>query len=114
MDQHLVICAHRGDIPLHYLKTVGVTDYIDDGPRTVVFNSLITSQTIPILLVDDSIFEFTEFLQARLSFPGDAPEQVILNPGITNVTILDDDSELSLKLIFIHFYSLFSLINFVS
>ena len=80
------------------MKTIDGSDYVSDGPLTLVFNSGNTRQSIPIPLIDDSIFELTETLQASLSVSGGvAPEHVILNPDLADITILDDDSELSLK-----------------
>ena len=80
------------------MKTVDGNDYVNNGPQILVFDSDITSLSIPLQLTDDSIFELTEMLQASLSFPaGVAPERVILDPDLANITIVDDYSKLCLK-----------------
>ena len=69
---------------------VGGADYVNDGPLTLVFNSSFTSLSIPLRVVDDSIFELSEILQASLKFPGgNIPLGVILSPDITNIRIRD-------------------------
>ena len=102
VDQLLVSCAYRGDNSVIVFENcIGGTDYVNTGPQTLVFNSGITRQSITLPLVDDSIFELTEMLQASLSFPGgDAPERVILDPDLASITVFDDDSESSLQAIF--------------
>ena len=104
MDQLLVSCPHRRDLSvIVFFFSIDGSDYVNDGPKTLVFNSSFTSLSIPLQIVNDSIFEVPEMLQASLRFMGVPPERVILSPNIANITILDDDqsqSESSLKVMF--------------
>ena len=78
-----------------YVFCADGTDYsAPAGGQILQFGPGNTSFTVPLTIVNDSIFELTESLQAILSFPdGGDPPLVFLDPGVANITIFDDDGK---------------------
>ena len=85
----------ESDTNSHYVPCVDGSDYSAPvGGQILQFGPGNTSFTVPLTIVSDGIFELTENLQAILSFPdgGDLP-LVLLDPGVANITIFDDDGK---------------------
>ena len=74
----------------HYVYAVG-SDFSYSGPQTYTFDASTNVSTINIALVNDNVYELIETFQARLSFHGQQPERVRIDPGRTYTTIFDDD-----------------------
>ena len=70
-----------------------------------MFEPGITQRTCEVPLVNDTVFEITESLNATLSFPGGiAPPRVSIAQGTTQITILDDDCEWIYETFHAHLY----------
>ena len=72
---------------------VGGNDYIGSSNIILLltFGPTTTSIDIPVIIIDDHIYELTESLTATLSFPGDPVTRVSLSPGSAQITIFDED-----------------------
>ncbi len=55
------------------------------------------------MILDDGADENMEIMSGSLSFPGLAPERVLLQPNTTIIQIHDDDGEMETPCIVIHF-----------
>ena len=66
------------------------TDYVRTGLSSLTFN-MNGTQTIPVAIVDDMVFENTESFSIVLSNP--QPDSVVLNPDTITITITDNDAE---------------------
>ena len=64
------------------------TDYVGIGVSPLTFTESGT-QTIPVDIVDDMVFENTESFSIVLSNP--QPGSVVLNPDTITITIRDND-----------------------
>ena len=64
------------------------TDYVRTGLSSLTFTESGT-QTIPVAIVDDMVFENTESFSIVLSNP--QPGSVVLNPDTITITITDND-----------------------
>ena len=64
------------------------TDYVRTGLSSLTFTESGT-QTIPVAIVDDMVFEDTESFSIVLSNP--QPDSVVLNPDTITITIRDND-----------------------
>lgn len=60
----------------------------------LTFDSSNTINVVPLTILDDEADENMETMSASLSFPGLAPERVLLKPNTTVVRIHDDDGEM--------------------
>ena len=78
---------------IHWFAPDGDDYQINVGVQRYTFNSLLTSYSLNISIIDDSVFETTESFLVGLRFADEAPSRVILEPAQTNVEILDDDSK---------------------
>ena len=89
----LVLVSPPPCVPLFSFSPGGF-DYAAVGPFTLVFEPGITQITFEVPLVNDTVFEITESLNATLSFPdGIASPRVSIAQETTQITILDDDGE---------------------
>ena len=66
------------------------TDYTD-VPITLTFGATISTQTVTLSILDDSVVENTEFFNLALTSEDSA---AVLNPATTRIYIEDVDSEL--------------------
>ena len=55
------------------------------------FDSATTTFDIPVSIIDDSVYELTEYFKSALSFPGAPVPRVTLYPNSTQTAIFDDD-----------------------
>ena len=60
----------------------------------LTFDSSNTVSVVPLRILDDEADENMEIMSASLSFPGLAPERVLLEPNTTIIQIHDDDGEI--------------------
>ena len=74
----------------YYVYAVG-SDFSYSGPQAYTFDASTNVSIINIALVNDNVYELIETFQARLSFHGQQPERVRIDPGRTYATIFDDD-----------------------
>ena len=70
--------------------------------RNLTFNAAVTSQTVPVAIIDDLIVERSEIINLTLTSTDPA---VILNPSTSTVTIEDVDS----KSVDVEYYTLASM-----
>ena len=82
MKSHIII--------LSYTSSAG-TDYIE-ATITLMFDATISTQTVTVSILDDSVVEDTEFINLALTSVDSA---VILNPATARINIEDVDSELT-------------------
>ena len=76
----------------YFLSTIPAgTDYTDTTV-TLMFDATISTQTVTVSILDDSVVEDTEFINLALTSVDNA---VILNPATARIHIEDVDSELT-------------------
>ena len=64
------------------------SDYTSPGAVTLTFNSTTTSQTVPVIIVDDEILEGNETFFGNLATTDD---RIDINPVNANATIFEDN-----------------------
>ena len=62
----------------------------------LTFDSSNTINVVPLTILNDQTDENTETMTASLSFPGLAPERILLEPNTSVVQIHDDDGEMDM------------------
>ena len=63
----------------------------------LTFNSSNIVKVVPLTILDDDADEIMEVISASLSFPGLAPERVLLQPNTAVIQIYDDDGEMEFE-----------------
>ena len=63
----------------------------------LTFNSSNIVKVVPLTILDDDADENMEVISASLSFPGLAPESVLLQPNTAVIQIFDDDGEVEFE-----------------
>ena len=66
-------------------------DYTRFVDLQLSFDSATTTFDIPVSIIDDSVYELTEYFKSALSFPGAPVPRVTLYPNSTQTAIFDDD-----------------------
>ena len=83
-------------IAVVYSLTDG-NDYNSITNLRLTFDSTITTIDVSVTIINDTVYELTEFFNAFLSFPGAPVPRVTLAPDSAQTTIFDDDGWCSLS-----------------
>lgn len=67
-------------------------DYLNVTDGSISLSLAITSVEVTFALVDDTVVEDTENLQALLSFSDELEANISLSPSVATVTIIDNDN----------------------
>ena len=70
------------------MSTAG-QDYMKAATSLVFFNQ--SSQSVPVGISDDVLFETSEMFFGLLNNDGDLPANIYLAPTVANATIIDND-----------------------
>ena len=68
-------------------------DYVPELDKELVFNSVVTGATVPVSLIDDGLFEVTEFFSGLLISTASLPSNVRLSPDVANGAILEEGGD---------------------
>ena len=100
MDQLLVSLSGTQHKLCYYVVVVVVvvvadgSDYTDNGVTIVTLSGSQSQVAISFPLIDDDVFEITEYLSATLSFEATELPRVSISPNFTEISIFDNDSKL--------------------
>ena len=76
-------------LSVHSTPSPAGLDY-DETTSSLIFTDQ-SRESVPVDIIDDSLFEFNETFFGRLSAAGILPPNVLLNPIEAEATIIDND-----------------------
>ena len=90
----LKVCKNLKDSIIHFhyfsdlLNTAGL-DYEQTSSSLTFFDQ--STQSVPVTIINDILFEDVETFTGLLSAVGDLPSNVLLEPTVANADIIDNE-----------------------